>query len=306
MSVNIRLFQRSDREQLTALVNAHAAAVVPGLAASVNAVMSQLEGEPGEFIIDPWVSDRVTLVAEQRGRVVAAAYLLRYADDGRVSDSYRDAGSIRWFLYWPEAPYWPDSTEAGDALLAACLEQFQEWRVSRQYAEGTLPIPGVYGVPEQWPHVRAAYERAGFASQGRHTEILFVAEVGALAELDEPPVAGLTIQRSVGVNGTRFSGILDGNVIGFIEVDALDDPGRLPRHQGWADIGNLNVVEQYRARGVASWLLSQAADWLRLAGVAWLLGYAWPEDNDCAEFYERTPAFRQLTRTVRDWERSVT
>jgi alanyl-tRNA synthetase len=63
--VEVRPFRRSDRDQLTALVNAHAQAVVPGASASVNAVMSQLERQPGEFIVDPWVEERVTLVAER-------------------------------------------------------------------------------------------------------------------------------------------------------------------------------------------------------------------------------------------------
>jgi GNAT superfamily N-acetyltransferase len=221
-----------------------------------------------------------------------------------VSDSYRDAGSIRWFLYWPQAPYWPDSTEAGDALLASCVEHMERWGVSRQYADGTLPTPAVYGLPEQWPHIRAAYERAGFEARG-HTEILFVAEVRALPEPGELPVAGLTIERSVGVNGTRLSAVVDGTVIGFIEVMTLEEPGRLPRHQGWADIGNLHVVDEYRRKGVATWLLSHAAEWLRLAGVERLLGYVLSEDDDCAAFYGRMPAFRELTRTMRGWQRKV-
>ena len=50
---------RPIREQLTKLVNAHAAAVVP---VSVHTVLSQLEREPGEFIVDPWVRQRATLV----------------------------------------------------------------------------------------------------------------------------------------------------------------------------------------------------------------------------------------------------
>jgi GNAT superfamily N-acetyltransferase len=304
MSVDVRPFQRSDREQLTALVNAHAAAVVPGLAASVNAVMSQLEGEPAEFITDPWVVERATLVAEQRGRVTAAAHLLRYADDDQVSDSYRDAGSIRWFLYWPEASYWPDSTEAGDVLLASCIGLMKRWGVSRQYADGTLPTPAVYGVPEQWPHIRAAYQRAGFEPRG-HVEILFVADVRDLPEPAELSVAGVRLERSVGVNGTRLSAVVDGTAIGFIEVETLAEAGRLPRHQGWADIGNLHVGDQYRLKGVAKWLLSNAAEWLRLAGVQRLLGYASPEDDDCAAFYDRMPAFRELTRTTRGWQRNA-
>jgi hypothetical protein len=165
-SIEVRPFRRSDREQLTALVNAHAAAVVPGVSVSVNAVMSQLEREPGEFIVDPWVSERATFVAEQRGRVVAAAHLLRYAADERVGESFRDAGEIRWFLFWPEASYWPDSADAGDALIAASVAQLGRWGVARQYADGTLPVPGVYGVPEQWPHIRETYEQAGFATRG--------------------------------------------------------------------------------------------------------------------------------------------
>ena len=74
-SVQVRPFRRDDRDQLTRLVNAHAEAVVPGMSASVNTVLGSLGRQPGEFIEDPWVSERVTLVAEQRDRVVAAAHL---------------------------------------------------------------------------------------------------------------------------------------------------------------------------------------------------------------------------------------
>ena len=52
-AVQVRPFRRADREQLTALVNAHIQAVVPGVTVSVNTVLSQLERDPGEFIVDP-------------------------------------------------------------------------------------------------------------------------------------------------------------------------------------------------------------------------------------------------------------
>lgn len=71
----VRPFHRDDRDQLTDLVNAHVAAVVPGVSVSVNTVLSQLTGQPDEFITDPWVADRVTLVAEQRQYVVAAGFV---------------------------------------------------------------------------------------------------------------------------------------------------------------------------------------------------------------------------------------
>ena len=165
-SIQVRPFRRGDRDQLTQLVNAHVAAVVPGVSVSVHTVLSQLERQPGEFITDPWVSDRATLVAEQGGRIQAAAHLLRYYADERAGQHYRDLGELRWFVFWPEAPsgnpWWPDAGPAADALMNRCLAQLDQWGVSRRGADGDLPAPGVYGLPAQWPHVRAAYERAGF------------------------------------------------------------------------------------------------------------------------------------------------
>ena len=182
-AVRVRPFRRGDRDQLTHLVNAHAEAVVPGMSVSVNTVLGSLERQPGEFIEDPWVSERVTLVAEQRSRVAAAAHLLRYFPDERAGESARGVGEICWLLYWPLAPAgnpcWPDATGAAEALLAACTEVFGRWGVTRQYAGGELPVPGVYGVPEQWPHVAALYRRAGFSHTG-HTEVVYLAPVGDL------------------------------------------------------------------------------------------------------------------------------
>ena len=55
-AIEVRRFRRNDREQLTQLVNSHAAAVVPGMSVSVSTVLSALERQPGEFIEDPWVA----------------------------------------------------------------------------------------------------------------------------------------------------------------------------------------------------------------------------------------------------------
>jgi GNAT superfamily N-acetyltransferase len=297
----IRPFRRDDRQQVTDLVNAHIGAVVPGAAVSVNAVLSQLEREPGEFIVDPWVRERRTLVAEQRGRVVAAAHLLRYGAGEDVGEAYREAGEIRWLLCWPDATYWPDAASAGDTLAAACLAQFARWDVSRRYADGELPARGVYGLPEQWPHVRAILERAGFVHQG-HTEIVLLAAVAGLAAPGQAPIAGMTVRRTVGVNGTRLSACLDGEVVGYVEVDTnLVEAGRLARPDGWADVGNLDVAEPYRRRGVATWLMGQAAEWLRLGGVRWLLAYAIDGRDDGRLALLARLGFRQLSRTDRGW-----
>jgi GNAT superfamily N-acetyltransferase len=312
--VEVRAFRRSDREQLTQLVNTHAAAVVPGMGVSVSTVLSSLERQPGEFIEDPWVSERVTLVAEQRDRIAAAAHLLRHFPDEWAGKAARDVGEIHWLLFWPQAPAgnpcWPDATEAADALMAACLRQLERWDVTRQQAGGELPVRGVYGVPEQWQHVSAIYQRAGFIHTG-HTEIVYLARVGDLPRVAGVPVDGLSVRRSVGMNGTRLSAVLGQEVIGYIEVETFEEGERLSRNGGWADIGNLRVNEQYRRRGVASWLLGQAADWLRLAGADRLLDYAWldgtdPGGLDYADSRAFLPAagFEELTRTRRGWTRT--
>jgi hypothetical protein len=79
-------------------------------------------------------------------------------------------------VFWPVAarsgpPYWTDATQAAEELMAACLRQFAEWGVTSQSAAGELPVHGVYGVPEQWPHIGDLYERAGFKHDG-HTELV--------------------------------------------------------------------------------------------------------------------------------------
>jgi GNAT superfamily N-acetyltransferase len=298
--VQVRPFRRADRDQLTALVNAHVQAVVPGVSVPVNTVMSQLERDPGEFIVDPWVTERATLVAEQRHRVVAAAHLLRYGTGEEVSPGYRGAAEINWLLYWPEGPYWPDSPEAAGALVDACLDRLRAWQVGHCHADGALPAPGVYGLPEQWPHVRALYERAGFVHDG-HVEIVLLARVDELPRPAEPPLPGLALRRSVGINGTRLSAAAGDEVVGYIEVDAnLAQAGRLAHLGGWADVGNLHVAEAYRRRGVATWLMGQAADWLRLARVERLLGYAWPRETERLALLAKL-GFRELTRTARGW-----
>jgi GNAT superfamily N-acetyltransferase len=314
-AIEVRPFRRSDRDQLTDLVNAHSAAVIPGMTVSVSTVLSSLERQPGEFIEDPWVSERVTLVAEQASRVVAAAHLLRHYADDRAGPAARDVGDISWFVYWPEAPagnpHWPDAMPAAESLIAACLGQLDHWQVSRQTAGGDLPAPGVYGVPEQWPHISTLYTGAGFAHTG-HTEIVYLARVADLPRPASPPIEGMSVARAVGINGTRLSAVLDGAVIGYVEMETMDAGERVARHGGWADIGNLHVQPPFTRRGVGSWLLGQAAEWLELCGVDRLLDYAWLDGTDPAgQSYDADRAFlpkagfRELTKTRIGWERSA-
>ncbi|MFH8493060.1 N-acetyltransferase [Streptomyces coeruleorubidus] len=298
-ALEVRPFRRADRDQLTDLVNMHVAAVVPGVSVSVNTVLSDLERQPGEFITDPWVAERTTLVAEQREYVVAAAHLLRYRADAEVGESYRDAAEIDWFVCRPSASFWPDADQAADLLMRACLAQFARWNVRARYADGALPAPLVYGLPRNWPHIRAVYERAGFRHVG-DTEVILITRV---ADLPEPePRPDVTVERTLGECGTRFTARAGTGALGFVEIDtALARPERHARAAGLADIGNLRIDPAQYGTGLEHWLLGQAADWLRLCGVDRLVAYESAADSTMLRHLTGS-GFRELTRTDRGWE----
>ncbi len=295
--VQVRPFQRSDRDQLTALVNAHAAALVPGASVSVNTVLSQLEREPAEEIVSPWVTERRTLVAVRRQAIVAGALLLRYGCGAEVGPCYRGAGEIEWLVFRP------DAEPAGDALLAACRAVLDGWGASPQYADGGLPSLAAYGVPDCWPHIRDLYRRGGFVPRVA-AEIILVAAVDRLPGLAAPPLPGLRVSRSVGSCGTRFTAWLDETEAGLIEIEADHTAGGAQsRLAGWADVGNLCVSPAYRRRGVGRWLVGQAAGWLRLGRADRLLCYAGPDETAELAFWARL-GFTELARTERGWRLS--
>ena len=284
----IHVFQRSDREQLTGLVNAHIAAVVPGVSVSVNALMSQLEREPDEAIVDPWVVDRRTLVAIDRDQVVGGAHLLRYGDDDRVGESYRGGAEIRWLVHGF------GDVAAADELAAAACAVMDRWGAQRQWADGSLPGHFVYGIPGVWPHVRATLARAGFVHEGR-VELILLALV---EELPDVPPLELELRRSVG-GWTRLSAIRADEQIGYIELETdFTAGGTRARYAGWADIGNLEFTEPL----VGVWLLAQAREWLRLARADRLVSYACAEETEKLAFHLAN-GFRELVGTERGWIR---
>jgi GNAT superfamily N-acetyltransferase len=293
----VRPFRRADRDQLTALVNAHVTTVVPGWAVSAAVLLAQIERDPGQYVTDPWVDERATLVAEVAGRLVAAAHLRRYRSDADVAPDWRGAGEIAWLVFWPA------HARAGDAVAAACVRALVAWGVRRSSADGDLPTTATYGIPDAWPHVARVLTGAGFATGAAREEIQLA---GPLADVPDPgpvPVPGMSVRRVVGTFGARFEAVLAGAVVAFVE--AQDDHtrgGSLSRLDGWADLAELHVREHLRGRGIGTWLVQHLVAWLRLGGTTRFLVALGGEDLGQEAWFARF-GWRRIGRSLRGWER---
>jgi hypothetical protein len=293
----VREFQRSDRDQLTALVNLHVASVLPGVALSTNVVLSQLEREPGEIIVDPWVAERCCVVALDNDAVVGAALLHRFGDGDEVRDGYRAAAEIRWIVVAPTA------AAAGQDLLAAALSIIETWNPSHIYVDGSLPAPGCYGIPDSWPHVRRLLTDAGFDGPTR-TETVVAARCDALVGHH---IEGAEVRRSVGVLGTRFDLVTADGHLGYIEVGEIDQAlARSAAGTTWTDVGNLFATEPEALPMVMPALLSAAAEWLLLGGIDRLIDYYADDVHPPAYLAVlHQLGFTRLTTNERGWSLSV-
>jgi hypothetical protein len=270
MSVAVRPFERRDRDQLTALVNLHVAAVIPGVVLSVNAVLNQLEREPHETIVDPWVAERRCLVAICDDDLVAAALLHRFGTGEDVGPDYRGTGEIRWLACKLETP------EAGAQLLEAALGQMRAWEVIAVGAECAFGALACYGIPDTLAHIRGLLDDAGFGVPTR-TELVLAAECEALVGRRLPELAAT---RTLGLLGARFTLARAEEQVGFIEVcDQSADMARSQAAARWADVGNLIVSDERQLPWAMPQLLSLAAEWLLLGGVTRLADY-WAKDVD--------------------------
>lgn len=297
--MDVRSFERRDREQLRDLASAHVGAAIPGATLPAATLLDQLERPSGEYVVGPWVTDLATLVVTERDRIVAAAHLRRYARDGQVGEDYRNAGEIVWLLCWP------DHLKAGRAVRDAGLVQLSRWGVSRWFGDGSLPAPGVYGVSDSWPHIQELYREAGFDASGGQVEIVYSGALASFPDVGDLPLTGLAVRRRLGPIGTAFDAVLDSEVVGSFEVDVdLTRGGANLAFAGWADECNHWVREDLRGCGIGSWLMAHGGAWLRLGRVERFLSYAIEDDqiDRCTAFYGRS-GLHPCNRTVRGWQR---
>lgn len=296
---DVRTFIRSDRDQLLSLVNRHIAACLPGGSIPAATLLAQLEKDSSEYVTEPWVTARHTLVAIDRGRLVAAAHLKRYADDSRVSPSYTNAAAIDWFVFLPDNP------DAGRAVLDASITHLSSWQPRILHADGGAFALATYGVPDAWPHVGQALAEAGFRDDGGHVEMIMAGHLADVPAPGELPVPELTVRRVVGPLGVAFEALLNDEVVGVFEAeDGYTRGGSVMTLAGWADESNHWVREDRRGRGIGRWLFRSGCEWLRLGGSTRLLAYATENDGfPRVEAYNASHGLRTIGRTRRGWWR---
>ncbi len=160
------------------------------------------------------------------------------------------------------------------------------------------PFAGVYGVPEQWPHVREALERAGFRP-GEHAETVLLAPTSALPAPSRAgrrrPAAHARPRRGRAVHRAPRHG--DGRV-------RRDRHDPRPRRAAGRD-GRHRRAGGPRARpgaddALLAGVLAEARAWLELAGVhRVLVGTDATDHEEIAQL--RAWGFRELTTVSRGW-----
>ena len=284
-------------EQVQYLVNGHLRAVVPGWALPLEYIAFCLKRNPSEYVTDPWVWERKSLVALKEGRVCGAAHLLKYGADSPASGS----GEIDWFVCWP------NETATGAALLSAAEEQLGAWECRKSRFNGNLPAPLMSGVPDSWPHVIELISEAGYAPRDDRDEAVFGGTLNSVSPPGEAPVRGMRIKRTAGGFGTCFTAWLDDTAVCTCECGTdLDQGGRLPAFSRWAGLSELGTEEDWRNKGIGAWVVRHAVQWLVMAGkTRCVLCVAMDnEKNGAGRFYRRF-GWSPFVRLKRGWTRTV-
>ena len=123
----------------------------------------------------------------------------------------------------------------------------------------------------------------------------------------EAPIASLALRRVVGPYGTRFAAILDGQELGYCEVEQdLTHGGALPALRGLADLWEIRAQEGWRNRGIGAWLLQHAVLWLRLSGCDRIVVSVVEvvEAAGAGRFYRRL-GWEVFAREIQPWKQEI-
>lgn len=295
-SIAVCELQPTHLEQVQYLVNSHLGAIIPGWALPLEYIACCVKRNPGEFVTDPWVRERKSLVALKDSRVCAAVHLLKYGDDSPAKGS----GAIDWFVSWPK------ESGAGAALLSAAVEQLDAWEIQESIIGASLPVPVLAGVPDSWSHLVDLFKGAGYTPRHDQDEAIFGGTLDSVSPPEEAPIRGLTIERKMGEFGTCFTACLDNTAVCCCECYTdLDQGGRLPALAHWAELSEVETDEEWRNRGVGTWVIRHAVQWLVMAGktrCAFSVAID-DEKNGAGRFYRRF-GWSPFVRLKRGWTRT--
>jgi GNAT superfamily N-acetyltransferase len=258
----IRAFQYSDLSQLTQLINLHITMLIPSWGLPSSIILSHLDDNPEQPVLNPWVFERKTLCAFVGEQLVAAAHLLHYGNEPTIFKDYRDLGDIAWFVFEPE--FMPEARD----LLAACHQQMRDWKVRKLIAwDSGLSIPCATGISDKWPHLRELFLEAGYKPNLGHQEAVFGGTFDKIVPPPQLPLSdGLWIYQQIAdpIVLTISKGI---EMIGRCEADSdLTSRGQKPALQSWAELNHLEVKETWRRRGIATLLIQKLVEILKKEG----------------------------------------
>jgi GNAT superfamily N-acetyltransferase len=236
-----------------------------------------------------------------RRRVVAVAHLLRYGAGPEINPAYHNLGEIDWVFAWP------DAKEATEALFAAADRQFAAWGVREAWVHGGTLVGPFVGIPDVWPHIALFLRAAGYEPAEDQDEMIYGGRIEHIALPGESPIPGLTLQRASGLLGTRFTVWLEDQRIGHCEcVLDLTEGDALPALRGWAELAEIEIEPQCRRRGIGTWLVQHAVEWLRFGRCDRIIlaVSAEAEASGADRFYQRF-GWSRLARQTKQWKRKA-
>ena len=102
--------------------------------------------------------------------------------------------------------------------------------------------------------------------------------------------------------GVRFLALADGQEVGRCECQIdLTHGGALPALAGWAELCELQVDAASRNQGIGSWLVRQAAAWLRTGSCDRVVLATERANAGAWRFYERL-GWQAPVREQRGWQ----
>jgi hypothetical protein len=147
-----------------------------------------------------------------------------------------------------------DGDDAASELLSRAYENFDAWPAAclQTYGAGLPKVP-LLGIPDTWPHVVSALATGYKPAHTGQRGTLYGGPLPGVGPLKGPPAPGMTVRRTVGRLGVRFSAMLGWEELGRCEcLTDLDRGGTLPARCGWSELSEVYVADGWRNGRVGS------------------------------------------------------